>query len=537
MPRGRLRVILPTVSLLVIALASLGRIYVSAHWPSDILGSYLFGFAGVVVIAWLYTAAQEDRLGRPRLRKKRPAPATSARVKTAHSIASTVYLDSQAGTATKTYNPPLPVRALYRLAFQAPFPYQHNRAALEAAAAKRVIAGLLTRHWFGRDIVAAAYNIQDGVDSLQFVTEFIPGNAPASNNEISSTLAQLYTAFQTAGLPTWQISPGNPHAYSNLIRTRQGDLKLIDLESALVSFSYPWQELPAAFRDGNFPLFDDVDFVKLRGYVEEHVHELKETLGSEGLAELGRAIAAAERFTQLWKESEPRIWGRLARRAYRILNVRRLFEALRGRLDDTESVAKGFICAAIDRWEQDGQIDAGQAASLRHMMSTSEVQTLLKHLGAHLVLTVAIAIPIPGLRSLARFAWTLTWRLRALLALSRGRMTRAEYRVARSIHSVPVMLLALVPAFGAIAYAASDTMVKRGLGRMLLNQSAYKAPFGLYHRLRLDRITAPPSPGLHPVRAGRKLSRQKRTVAREAVDPVCVPASSSSTRQSSSQIW
>jgi hypothetical protein len=90
--------------------------------------------------------------------------------------------------------------------------------------------------------------------------------------------------------------------------------------------------------------------------------------------------------------------------------------------------------------------------------------------------------------------WTLTFRLKALYALGSGRMTRDEYQVARSIHSVPVMLLALVPALGAMAYAASETMVKRGLGRMLLDQSAHKVPFGLYGRLRLGRIIAPRSP-------------------------------------------
>ena len=63
--------------------------------------------------------------------------------------------------------------------------------------------------------------------------------------------------------------------------------------------------------------------------------------------------------------------------------------------------------------------------------------------------------------------------------------------MASSIHSVPVMLVALVPAIGAISYAVSDTMLKRGLGRMLLDQSAHKVPFGLYERLQINRITAP----------------------------------------------
>ena len=47
------------------------------------------------------------------------------------SIASTVILDPDRGTATKMYAPPRLVSLLYWLAFQAKFPYQHNRAALE----------------------------------------------------------------------------------------------------------------------------------------------------------------------------------------------------------------------------------------------------------------------------------------------------------------------------------------------------------------------------------------------------------------------
>jgi len=164
---------------------------------------------------------------------------------------------------------------------------------------------------------------------------------------------------------------------------------------------------------------------------------------------------------------------------------------IRSRLDGAETMAKSFVSGAIDRWESEGKIDRVQAADLRRTMATPEAETLMKHMGAHLILSVAIAIPIPGLRSAARFGWTLAFRLKAMVALGLGKINKEEYKVASSIHSVPVMLVALVPAIGAIGYAVSDTMLKRGLGRMLLDQSAHKVPFGLYERLRVDRITAP----------------------------------------------
>ena len=491
--RGHLRVLVPTLSVLMIGLASVGRIYAAAHWPSDVLGSYLFGFIGVVAIAALYTLVNEDRFHLPRFRKRQPEPVASG-VKIARSIASVVYLDAAAGTAAKEYRPPSVVRALHRLAFQAPFPYQHSKAALEAAAAKRDIAGLLTRHRFGYDMVAQFLEIRTVGGRYQFVTEFVPGDSPKSNDEIMDTLSDLYTFFQETGLPTWQITPGNPHAYSNFIRTPQGALRLIDLESALVSFGPPWKQLRAFARDGHYPVFDDVDFVQLRGYVHAHAAELKENLGLKEFDGLELAVERAEVLTHEWKDREPRIWGRIASRIYRLLDMGRLITPIRRQMVNPEAAARAFAVGGIERWEREGRIDRAQAASLETTLFTSEAQTLLKHVGAHIVLSAAIPIPIPGLRSAARFSWTLAFRLKARSAFSKGTITRAEYQRARSLHSVPVMLIALVPAVGAIAYVASNTAATRGLGRLLLDQAAYRMPFGLYRRLRLARITAPPIP-------------------------------------------
>ena len=55
-------------------------------------------------------------------------------------------------------------------------------------------------------------------------------------------------------------------------------------------------------------------------------------------------------------------------------------------------------------------------------------------------------------------------------------------------------VIALVPVFGAIAYVASDTMTKKGLGRLLVDQAAYKMPVKLYRRLGMARLTAPRLP-------------------------------------------
>ena len=489
---GSLRWIVPALAVTIVGFASISRIYEGAHWPSDVLGSIIMGLVGIAGIAWVYTNIKNDTLRIPRPRGKQSPPASNG-VKVASSIASKVYLDPRAGTATKEYFPPPPVRALYWLAYQAPFPYQRRRDALEAAAAKRKIAGLLTRHRFGYDMVAAVHRIEDGDGAYRFVTEYIAGVEPESNAEVRDFLAQVYDFFQEAGLPTWQIAPGNPHAYSNFIRKADGTLKLIDLESALISSTSSFKQLRSAMRDGVFPVFDDVDFPQLRDYVSANTSGLKETLGSIGYSELRQAIELAEASTRSWRDSEPRIWGRVAAWVYRRLDFSGPINTIRVRLGGAEAMAIAFLNAAVDRWEREGRIDGGRAASARDMIASSETQHVVGHLGAHLILSIAIVVPIPGLRSVARFAWTATFRLKALYDLARGSITREEYRVARSLHTVPVMLIALIPGFGAISYVASDTMVRTGLGRMLLDQTAHKLPFGLYRRLGLERVTAPPS--------------------------------------------
>ena len=488
------RIIVPVLAAAMIGAASLSRVYVGAHWPSDILGSYLVGTAGVVAIGWFYTSVKEDRFHLPRLHKKQPPQAVDGVIVTG-SIASKVVLDLRAGTATKEYRPPWPVKALYWLAFQAPFPYRSRRDALSAAAAKRKIAGLLTEHRFGADMVAPVLDIREGDDgAYQFVTELVQGREPASNREVEEVLAELYSFFREVGLPTWQIAPGNPHAYSNFIRNPQGDLKLIDLESAIVSVSYPWRELMAALRDGNFPTFDDVDFVRLRTYVSEHGAELARTLGSTQLDELNEAIDTAEVETESWKQSEPRIWGRIARLFYRTLAVGRHFAGVGRRLEDAEAMATAFLSSAVDRWETEGKIDSDRAHSLRASLASAEVQRLMKHLGAHLVLSLVLRFPVG---SLARFGWVVSFRIRARVDLARGRITGEQYSEARSMHSVPVMMLSLVPGPGFVAYMASSVLRRSGLARLLIDQSAHKLPFSLYRRLGLGRLTAPriPTPG------------------------------------------
>lgn len=227
-----------------------------------------------------------------------------------HSIASTVVLDVERGAAIKTYKPPLAVRLLYRLAFQAPFPYESNERALTAAVHRRGIAGFLTRCRFGKDLVApiSAERI-DG--RWRLVGELVRGDKVESDAKTQAFLRDLTEMFAEAGLSVWQINPRNPRARTNLIRNRDGDLIIIDLESAVVTpFPAPGQ-WRAALRNGSFPVFDDIDFDRLRAWMGENEAAVRRTLGDEGIDAFRRAVDEGEAAMAAWKGAEPRLWGRL----------------------------------------------------------------------------------------------------------------------------------------------------------------------------------------------------------------------------------
>ncbi len=114
----------------------------------------------------------------------------------------------------------------------------------------------------------------------------------------------------------------------------------------------------------------------------------------------------------------------------------------------------------------------------------------MHHMGVHLVLSVALVVPIPGLRSAARFTWkAIFWvKVQAGRLLRRGPKTAAKVS---NIHSPLVMVLALVPLLGGVAYMASRPLRRRALIRLMLDQIAIKLPFRLYTRLKLDKRFAP----------------------------------------------
>lgn len=226
------------------------------------------------------------------------------------SISSDVELDFNTGRAHKVYHPSRAVRLMYWFTFQAPFPYVANHAALEAARQRRTIVDLLTKYWFGHHLVAKVLDVLDTENGAHdFVTQLVRGQEPPHQKRTLDFMRQLDRRFLESGLPTWQVSPYNPHAITNFILTPDGSYRIIDLESSLVAFLYPLTKLPQLMQRGLFPSFDDIDTVQLRGYLEKDAADLSAKLGAE-YAVLIEAVDAYETAADAWHRSERRVFNR-----------------------------------------------------------------------------------------------------------------------------------------------------------------------------------------------------------------------------------
>jgi hypothetical protein len=406
-------------------------------------------------------------------------------VVTTGSISSTVKLDYNRGTAHKTYEPPAWVRALYRLAFQAPFPYTSNQAALEAARQRRCIVGLLTKFWFGRDLVSPVLDIHEETDGRQgFVTKLVRGTAPRDKKRARKFLKELTSRFLEAGLPTWQVTPYNFRAAGNLIEADDGSYRIIDLESNLVAPLVPLSGIVGAIRQGNFPAFDDIDGARLDAYLAEHAEEIEEALGEEESQALQEAAAAYAEAADQWHRGERRILSRALRFLLKLVDVPTWLRGLRRLTEGGQLKADVFIRKGIDEWAAEGHISDAEAAKLRQALRTPEVADVMMNLGAHMAMSVPLRFP---LGSLARAAWTVVLRAKAEWAALRRKRPAGS---ARQVHTLLVALAGLVPGFGAGAYLlAKPLRSNRSLAVIGSDRLLRKLPLRLYARLHLSALT------------------------------------------------
>ena len=503
----RMRILVPTLALLATIIVAVGpaRIYEQAHWPSDVAAGYLLGGLWLLVIIPLFlkfrsmTAVSSpsyvENLAPLATLSRAPVSAGAQDFRVERSIASVVTLDPRQGTATKVYRPPAIIRALYWLAFQARFPYEGNIAALQAADYRRKIASMLTIHRFGKDLVSPVTAIEYRASQSSFVTKYIPGEKVKNDAATKYFLARVSETFSEAGLSVWQINPRNPHAHTNLIRTPEGDFKIIDLESAIVTPIPARGQWRSAFKSGYFPIFDDIDFERLRQYAGTHRTSLESSLGPEGMAELRNTLDRGEQALRSWKDAEPRIWGRLASLTYRLFNWKPLFQRIASASAGADQAADAFLSKDIDRWKAEGRLSPFEATNLRTYLSTSEVRDAMHHLGAHLVLTALFRFPFG---SAVRLLWTVAFwgsaQSRSIRSIGKESAGKPS-----NIHTPLVMALSIVPGFGAIAYLAARPLRRKLLVRLVLDQIGWKLPFKLHERMRMSRWI-PPQPARVPTR-------------------------------------
>lgn len=237
----------------------------------------------------------------------------------AHALTSLILFRAD-GTVAKIYDPGLIPRLLYRLAFQAPFPYAANRDALAAAVHRRNLAGMLTEHWYGERRVARALGIETLPGGrLAIVSERVPGGEPRDLAAARAFLHDAADRFDAVGLPSWQIDPRQPRAIGNIIERPDGAFVIIDLESGLVSPLASPRAWLRAIRRGSVPLFDEVYFDLTRAWVEREANRLRAAHGAAWLAELRALMDAAEAAEQAWHAGEPRVWRRLLRGFWRAI--------------------------------------------------------------------------------------------------------------------------------------------------------------------------------------------------------------------------
>lgn len=265
---------------------------------------------------------------RPALIHARPIPHDESQPH-AHALTSLVLFNHS--TVSKIYTPGLMPRALYWLAFQAPFPYEANLKALNAAVLRRNLAGLLSEYWYGECRVARALRV-DCIDGRYALTsELVDGGAPRDLHAARQFLLDLSDHFDEAGLPTWQVDPRQPRSFGNLLQRTDGAYVIIDLESGLVSPLASPRAWYRALRRARVPIFDDVYFDLTRAYVARESATMRRIFGEGWVNDLDETLDRAEDAARIWHASEPRIWSRLLRGIWGAVGLRPVGERRRDR--------------------------------------------------------------------------------------------------------------------------------------------------------------------------------------------------------------
>lgn len=211
--------------------------------------------------------------------------------------------------------------------FGAPNPYVWNEDALKCAYYRRKILSVLVQLWFGNQLrIAEAINTgwNKEFKAYQLDTEFIQGRHVALHQPFSQERdAELYALVQQIMKPlqkqlvnagfdglVWQAGKGTPTALNNFLLESYTVGKYvfvwIDLESGIPAlfplnpFALFLFYLPKSIKYHR-ALFDDVDVIKLKRYVDACKASLEEKFGSQQYLQLLEHIYQLEHHQKSWK--------------------------------------------------------------------------------------------------------------------------------------------------------------------------------------------------------------------------------------------
>ena len=174
----------------------------------------------------------------------------------------------------------------------------------------------------------------------------------------------------------------------------------------------------------------------------------------------------------------------------RLLWPPKLVRALRGTLRqarDGRRLSREWVQRSAKRLVADGSLGEEEAEKAVRSMESPETLDALGHLGAHIAITIVLFGPF---EIIARFAWTVFFRLKSEGSALIRRKWDERLRGARRVHTLTVALLSVVPFAGTFAYLVAEPLRKnRPLLAVLLDGGLRTLPFRLYQRQHLVVLT------------------------------------------------